>query len=194
MNITDPITLFKQWLEEASANPQIADATAMCLATADKAGQPSARIVLLKGVDNRGFCFYTNMDSRKAAELKANPRASLCFYWPPLGRQVRIDGMVEQVTDKEADAYFATRPRESRLGAWASSQSQPLPTRTQLLEAVVARTMEFEGQDVPRPPHWSGWRVVPGVIEFWQEGKHRLHDRDIYRRNDVAWQHNKLYP
>jgi pyridoxamine 5'-phosphate oxidase len=195
MNITDPITLFKQWIADAAAHGAIADATAMCLATAAKDGQPSARMVLLKGIDNRGFCFYTNMESRKAAELSANPRASLCFYWQPLGRQVRIDGMVEQVTDLEADGYFATRSRESRLGAWSSEQSRPLSSRTQLLENMVARTLEFEDKEpVPRPPFWSGWRVVPSVIEFWQEGKFRLHDRDVYTRNDIAWQHSKLYP
>ncbi len=194
MNIGDPISLFKEWLEEARLHPAIADATAMSLATAQKNGQPSVRIVLLKAVDQRGFCFYTNMESHKAQALKANPRAGLCFYWPPLGRQVRIEGMVEQVTDQEADDYFHSRPRESQIGAWASQQSQPLKSRNSLLEGVVARSIEFEGKDVPRPDYWSGWRVVPSLIEFWQEGKFRLHDRDVYKRDDVAWIHSKLYP
>ena len=194
MNITDPISQFKQWLDEAAAYAQIADATAMSLATADKNGKPSVRIVLLKGVDRRGFCFYTNMGSRKAGELLANPHAALCFYWPPLGRQVRIEGIVEQVTDAEADAYFASRSRESRLGAWASHQSQPLVSRTKFLEEVVAVSMEYENKEVPCPPFWSGWRLVPESIEFWQEGKFRLHDRDTYRYDGVAWQHSKLYP
>lgn len=194
MNITDPITLFRQWLDEASADRLIADATAMCLATVSKDGQPSARMVLLKEMDSRGFCFYTNMESRKAQELKQNPKAALCFYWASQGRQVRIEGLVEQVTGLEADNYFASRSRESQLGAWASHQSQCLPSRLHLLEDVMARTLEFEDQEVPRPPFWSGWRVVPARIEFWQEGKFRLHDRDVYCRNDVAWQHSKLYP
>ncbi len=194
MKNLDPISQFKLWLEEASANPAIADATAMSLATADKSGKPSVRIVLLKGVDSRGFSFYTNMSSRKASELLANPHAALCFYWPPLGRQVRIEGIVEQVTDAEADAYFASRSRESRLGAWASHQSQTLVSRAKFLEEVVAVSIEYENKDVPRPPFWSGWRIVPENIEFWQEGKFRLHDRDIYRYDGVAWQHSKLYP
>ena len=194
MNMSDPISLFKQWLEDASAHSAIADATAMCLATAEKDGQPSARMVLLKGVDSRGFCFYTNMESAKAKALKANPRAALCFYWQPLGRQVRIEGLVEQVTQTEADAYFESRPRESRIGAWASRQSQPLISRTHLLEEVLAQSLLFDGKEVPRPDFWSGWRVVPSMIEFWQEGHYRLHDREVYRRKDVAWEHTRLYP
>lgn len=190
----DPIRLFSQWLAEAKAHAAITEPTAMCLATADTGGAPSARIVLLKGLDERGFVFYTNMDSAKSAQLKSNPRAALCFYWMPLEKQVRIEGQVEPVSAGEADIYFASRPRESRIGAWSSRQSRPLPDRQELLDAVKATTEKFAGQDVPRPPFWSGWRVVPQRIEFWQQGESRLHERDVFVSRDHRWETLKLYP
>lgn len=166
----------------------------MTLATVDSKGQPSARIVLLKAFDERGFVFYTNLDSRKSREMKQNSKAALCFYWMPLERQVRIEGKVEPVSAAEADAYFATRPRESRIGAWSSKQSSPLDSRDTLVRAVAETTKKFEGQDVPRPEFWSGWRVIPETIEFWQQGESRLHDREVYTRTGGGWTVNRLYP
>src|SRR5262249_50398351 len=150
-------------------------------------GKPSARIVLLKAFDERGFVFYTNLESRKSREIKANPFAALCFYWMPLDLQVRIEGKIEQVSDAEADAYFATRPRESQIGAWSSLQSRPLDSRDSLVKAVAENTKRFEGKPVPCPPHWSGWRVVPEKIEFWQQGTARLHEREVFMRDGDGW-------
>lgn len=190
---TDPHQLFEQWLADAqAAEPN--DPNAMALATADARGQPSVRMVLLKGHDARGFVFYTNRQSRKADDLDGNPQAGLLFHWKSLRRQVRVDGPVEPVTDAEADAYFATRGRESRLGAWASDQSRPLRDRDMLKERLSAVTARFQDADVPRPPHWSGYRVVPDTIEFWQDGAHRLHDRRLFTRNDEEWVEGLLYP
>jgi pyridoxamine 5'-phosphate oxidase len=189
-----PIEQFKLWLEEARKNAAIKEPTAMCLATTDTGGQPSARIVLLKNVDAHGFVFYTNLESRKSREIRHNPKAALCFYWMPLARQVRIEGRIEQVSDAEADVYFSTRPRESRIGAWSSRQSEPLPAREALLNAVQENTAKFAGKDVPRPPFWSGWRVVPEVMEFWQQSDFRLHDREVFTRVGDGWDIKKLYP
>ncbi len=168
--------------------------TAMSLATASAGGLPSLRIVLLKGVDAKGFVFYTNLGSRKARDLRENPRASLCFHWPPLEVQVRIDGTVETVPDEEADAYFATRPRISQLGAWASRQSEPVAASEDL--ALRLRELErfYEGRDVPRPPHWSGFRLAPLRIEFWRNRPFRLHDRDLFTREGDGWRVERLYP
>ncbi len=192
----DPIAKFTTWLADACNHPAIAEPTAMTLATATADGAPSARIVLLKAHDAQGFVFYTNFTSRKSGELKANPRAALCFYWMPLDRQVRIEGSVAPTRDAEADAYFASRGREKQIGAWASLQSQPMATREALNERIAALTKKYEGTDVPRPPHWSGWRLSPHSLEFWIQHNARLHDREIYTRTgeQAPWQHSLLYP
>ncbi len=189
---TEPFAPFGRWFEEALA--QEADPTAMVLATVSADGSPSARAVLLKGHDRHGFVFYTNLGSRKARELAQNPHAALSFFWQKLRRQVRIEGTVEPVLAAEADAYFASRPRDSRIGAWASDQSQPLAERG-LLDARVAETAaRFAGGEVPRPPFWSGLRVVPQQFEFWQERPSRLHDRWRFVREGGAWLRTRLYP
>ena len=171
-----------------------AEPDAMVLATADDDGQPSGRFVLLKAVDERGFVFYTNLNSRKARALVANPRASLCFYWAPLGKQVRIEGLVEPVSEAEADAYFATRPRESQIGAWASDQSRPLASRQALDARVAEASARFHGSAVPRPLFWSGYRVVPHAIEFWTRDAARLHVRERYERTVDGWTSTLLFP
>ena len=190
----DPIKQFAQWLGEAKKNPSIAEPTAACLATATKDAFPSARMVLLKEFDERGFVFYTNLKSRKGDEIIQNPNVAMCFYWMPLERQVRIEGRVEQVSDEQADAYFATRPRDSRIGAWVSRQSQPLKGRNDLLQAISETMARFDGGDVPRPPFWSGFRVVTNKIEFWQQGDFRLHERELFMRNGDSWAISALYP
>lgn len=189
----DPHALFEAWFAEAlSAEPDLAEA--MALATAEGSGAPSVRMVLLKGHDPRGFVFYTNSRSRKGKELAANPRASLLFYWKSLRRQVRIDGAIERVSDAEADAYFATRARESQLGAWASDQSEPMPARADFEQRYSALAAQYEGDEVPRPPHWWGYRVVPERIEFWTDRIHRLHDRRLFTRQGDGWTEGLLYP
>jgi pyridoxamine 5'-phosphate oxidase len=192
--VADPFDKFGEWMSEAwTLEPE--DANAMTLATTTPDGTPSARIVLLKGADARGFVFYTNKQSRKADELAANTRAALLFHWKPQGRQVRIEGRVEHVTDAEADAYFATRARISRLGAWASDQSRPLPDRAELERRLAAIEAKYPGEDIPRPPHWSGYRVVPERFEFWQNMPFRLHDRTVYMRAaNGGWTIGKLFP
>ena len=191
---TDPFARFQDWMNEAwTHEPE--DANAMTLATATPDGQPAARIVLLKGADARGFVFYTNTESRKGEELAANSQAALLFHWKPQGRQVRIEGRVEHVSDAEADAYYASRARISRLGAWASDQSRPLGERAELERRLAAYEAKFPGDDIPRPPHWSGYRIVPQRIEFWQSMPFRLHDRTVYtRRPDGGWTIGKLFP
>lgn len=189
----DPIALFKSWFAEATqAEPSDANATA--LATADASGRPSARMVLLKDVDAKGFVFYTNRESRKGLELQANPRAALCFHWKSLARQVRVEGGIEPVADAEADAYFASRDRASQIGAWASRQSRPLESRFALERRIAEFTAKFHVGTVPRPPFWSGFRLVPAAIEFWRERPFRLHDRTVYHRDGSAWSVRKLYP
>jgi len=190
----DPHALFETWLAEArDAEPN--DPVAMALATADPAGRPSVRMVLMKGHDDRGFVFYTNLDSRKGEELAANLDAALLFHWKSLRRQVRIEGRAEPVNDAEADAYFASRSRDSQLGAWASDQSRPLDARATFEARYEEVRARFEGGDVPRPPRWSGWRVVPDRIEFWSDRPHRLHERRLFTRgSDGTWSEGLLYP
>ncbi len=192
--VTDPFAKFNDWMSEAWAR-EPEDANAMTLATATPDVMPAARIVLLKGADARGFVFYTNKQSRKGDELAANTSAALLFHWKPLGRQVRIEGHVEHVSDAEADAYYATRPRISRLGAWASDQSRVLPARADLERRLAEYEAKYPGEDIPRPPHWSGFRVIPERFEFWQNMPFRLHDRTVYTRAaDGGWTIGKLFP
>jgi pyridoxamine 5'-phosphate oxidase len=189
----DPIARFHEWFAAAKvAEPS--DPTAMAVATADPSGRPSVRMVLLKHADDRGFVFYTNLQSPKSADLRANPRAAICFNWPKIERQVRVDGRVEPVSDTEADAYFASRPRLSQLGAWASRQSQPIAGRFVLEQAVATTALRFPIGAVPRPPYWSGWRVVPHQIEFWQQRAFRHHDRQRYTRDGGGWRDEWLFP
>jgi pyridoxamine 5'-phosphate oxidase len=192
---TDPWALFGAWIREAEAAEPV-DPEAMALATADADGLPNVRMILLKGADERGLVFYTNCDSAKGLELAANPKAALLFYWKSLGRQIRLRGSVEPATDAEADAYFATRHRESRIGACASQQSRPLPSRA-ALETEVARLAEaFGAGEVPRPSYWRGYRLIPVEIEFWRHGAFRLHDRIVFRREtpQAPWTKTRLYP
>ena len=190
----DPIGKFRSWLEEA-ARSELGDATAMTLATADETGRPSARMVLLKEADADGFVFYTNAESRKGRELDANPRASLVFHWKSLRRQILIDGRVRKVPNAEADAYFATRPRGSQIGAWASDQSRVLEGRFELEKRVAKFAARFGAGGVPRPPHWTGYRLAPDRIEFWRDKPFRLHERIVYTRADAGgWKIGRLYP
>lgn len=192
---SDPLEEFARWFAAAEAEPGIVFAEAVCLSTLGPEDTPEGRMVLLKHFDACGFVFYTNLDSHKGRALAAHPRAGLTFYWQPLGRQVRIRGPVEPVSPGEADAYFASRPRESRIGAWASDQSRGLESRAALERRAAELEVRFAGGDVPRPPNWSGFRIVPEAIEFWQEGSARLHDRFIYERDEAGgWARRRLYP
>ena len=191
--MTDPFALFDEWLAEArESEPN--DPEAMALATADPAGRPSVRIVLLKGYGPDGFVFYTNQRSRKADELAANPSAALLLHWKSLRRQVRIEGAVSLVSAAESDAYFATRSRDSQLGAWASDQSQHLDSRATFENRYEAMRAKFDRGDVPRPPHWGGYRVTPERIEFWTDRPHRLHERRLFVRQRDGWSEGLLYP
>ncbi|KTW15204.1 pyridoxamine 5'-phosphate oxidase [Sphingomonas sanguinis] len=190
----DPHALFRAWFAEARAS-EINDSNAMALATVDSTGQPSVRMVLLKGHDERGFVFYTNRESRKAQELGEGSKAALLFHWKSLRRQVRIEGPVSRVDDAESDAYFASRGRDSQLGAWASDQSRPLDARETFEARFEAMRSRFEGGDVPRPPHWGGYRVAPQRIEFWLDREHRLHERRVFTRTaEGGWDEGLLFP
>jgi pyridoxamine 5'-phosphate oxidase len=190
----DPLALFDAWYAEAKA-AEINDADAMALATADGAGRPGARMVLLKGHGPAGFDFYTNEESNKGRELAENPNASLLFHWKSLRRQVRVEGRVERVSPEDADRYFATRSRESQIGAWASDQSRPLERREIFENRYEEVSQRFAGRTVPRPPHWGGYRVIPITIEFWQDRPHRLHERRVFvAQDDGSWVEGLLYP
>lgn len=190
---SDPYDLFDAWFADAKAS-EPADPNAMALATTTPDGFPSVRIVLLKGLDRQGFVFYTNAESRKGVELKANPRAALCFHWKSLKRQVRIEGSIAQATDAEADAYFAGRPRDSRIGAWASEQSRPLDARATFEARIRQFDAKYPGEIVPRPPFWVGFRLAPTKIEFWQDRPFRLHDRLVFTPEGTGWAIERLYP
>jgi len=190
---TDPFAWFTDWFAEARA-AEPADPNAFSLATATRDARPSTRIVLLKHWDARGFVFYTNLDSRKGSELAANPAVHMDFHWKSLQRQIRIDGDAALIPNAEADAYFAGRPRNSQLGAWASDQSRPLPDRATFEDRLAEVTARFDGGVVPRPPRWSGFRVVPTAIEFWQDRANRLHERTLFTRDGDGWTHGLLYP
>ncbi len=193
MSETDPFARFAAWFEEAVASEPV-NPNAMTLATVSADGRPSTRMVLLKDHGADGFVFYTNFKSHKGRELLANPNASLCFYWKSLGRQVRIDGPAHPVDDGEADAYFATRARGSQIGAWASAQSETVDSRAVLEGRVRELTATYEGAEVPRPPHWSGFRLVPDRIEFWTDRPDRLHDRELFLRDGGGWLCERLQP
>lgn len=192
----DPLARFRETyaLAQKIDRALVPDASAMSLATVEDGGQPSVRIVLLKGFDDQGFVFYTNVQGRKGRHLLAQPKAALCFYWPPIDIQIRVEGTVSKVMDAEADVYFATRQRPSQIGAWASRQSEPLETPTALEERVTKYEKEFEGRDVPRPDFWSGFRVRPERIEFWKNKSDRLHERHLYTLAGDRWKIETLYP
>jgi len=190
---TDPFALFHDWYTEARTT-EINDSNAMALATADAAGHPSVRMVLLKGYDGRGFVFYTNRESRKAGDLAANGHVALLFHWKSLRRQIRIEGPIAFASDAESDAYFASRSRDSQLGAWASDQSRPLDSRATFEARFAEVQARFDGQPVPRPPHWGGYRVTPERIEFWLDREHRLHERRVFTRTAGGWDEGMLFP
>jgi len=193
-NEPDPIGLFNAWLAEAEAHDAIKEPTAMTLATVDEHNAPAARTVLLKRVSDDGFAFFTNLNSAKGRQLAVNPNAALCFYWMPLDKQIRVTGQVEPVSDEEADAYFATRPKQSQIGAWASKQSQPLTERLEFEKRIAAIGAKYALGAVPRPDFWSGFNLRPKQIEFWLKMPYRLHDRVLYTREKGAWLRTRLYP
>lgn len=188
------LDIFTEWYKEAGNHSEIRFTDAMHLATADLDGNISSRIVLLKQVDADGFVFFTNYKSHKGAQLAVHPRAALCFYWDPIGKQVRIEGRVEKTSAESSDTYFATRPRESQIGAWASQQSSRLASRDALMQSFREYEAKFDGKPVPRPPHWGGYRLIPDCIEFWQESAFRLHERRVFRQTPDGWTEELLYP
>ncbi len=189
----EPIALFSDWLAEA-AEHEINDPNALALATVDDDGLPDVRMVLLKGHDERGFVFFTNFESAKGREILSNRKAAMCFHWKSLRRQVRVRGPVEIVSDEEADAYYASRPRGSRIGAWASKQSRPLESKLALEKAVAEYTLKYPVGEIPRPPYWSGFRIKPVQIEFWHDRPFRLHERIVFTRDGDGWDKTRLYP
>ena len=193
IELEKPFEIFKSWLKDAQAT-DMKEPTAMSLATVDQKGRPSVRIVLLKQVTSAGFVFYTNLESDKGQDLLTNPHAALCFHWMPLEKQVRIQGLVERVSDEDADEYFASRNRGSRIGAWASLQSRPLQYRGELEKRVAQFTAKFTLGKIPRPEYWSGFRVIPERIEFWAAKPFRLHDRQVYVRKGAGWDLLRLFP
>ena len=196
MNFTEraePYALFDEWLKEAEAS-EPNDPNTLALASVDESGMPNVRMVLLKGVDERGFVFYTNFESAKGQEVLGAMKAAMCFHWKSLRRQVRVRGPVEIVTDEEADAYYNSRHPQSRLGAWASDQSRPLDGRQTLIDRVEEYREKYGEENIPRPPHWSGFRIKPDTIEFWQDGEFRLHDRIVFSPSGEGWDKVRLYP
>ena len=193
-DLDNPIELFKNWFSRAEEN-EINDPNAVAVATSDKSNQPNVSMVLLKGLNDQGFVFYTNFNSTKGRELKINQKASMCFHWKSLRRQVRVLGKVEEVTSKEADDYYNSRPYKNRISAWASSQSQPLDKRETFLDKIKEFEKKYpDANNVPRPPYWSGWRLIPNEIEFWVDGEGRIHERLIYKNTGGKWSKEILYP
>jgi pyridoxamine 5'-phosphate oxidase len=191
--VTDPFSKYREWMTEAALGPHV-DPKAVCLTTVDAAGRPASRMVLIQYFDERGFAFFTNLESRKATELGQHHAVCFNVFWPHLERQIRVDGFATPLPDTESDAYFATRPRESQIGAWASKQSRPLSSRAELEARVAEFERRFNGQTVPRPPFWSGYRIVPDRFEFWTGRPGRLHDRELFERQGATWRKSLLYP
>lgn len=194
VSFNTPFLKFSEWFKKAGDDQRIIEPSAMCLSTVGDNGQPSSRMILLKKFDERGFCFFTNLTSRKAQELQKNQHVALCFYWGILGLQIRIEGLVEKVSEKEADDYFASRSLGSKIGAWASKQSAEMDNWQEFEERIKKVEKDFEDQEVSRPPFWSGFRAVPSRIEFWTEGEFRIHKRELFERIEDGWKVKKIYP